>query len=90
MVTGIDSFKEWFKSREEQYDILEKLGEYLDAAYAEGLRTIMESVDAVKSADFKIAFDPTLVRGIVAGVAIGIIGSILYRKIKILPQNKKK
>lgn len=43
--------------------VQEKLGEYLDAAYAEGLRTIMESVDAVKSADFKIAFDPTLVRG---------------------------
>ena len=43
--------------------VQEKLGEYLDAAYAEGLRTIMESVDAVQSADFKIAFDPTLVRG---------------------------
>lgn len=24
--TGIDSFKEWFKGREEQYDILEKSG----------------------------------------------------------------
>ena len=31
-----------------------------------------------------------MISGIVAGVAIGIIGSILYRKIKILPQNKKK
>ena len=27
MVTGIDSFKEQFKGREEQYDILEKSGQ---------------------------------------------------------------
>ena len=27
MVTGIDSFKEWFKGSEEQYAILEKSGE---------------------------------------------------------------
>ena len=27
------------------------------------LELIMNSVDAVKAADFKIAFDPTLVRG---------------------------
>ena len=39
------------------------LGEYLEAGVAEDLETIMASVDAVKSADFKIAFDPTLVRG---------------------------
>ena len=43
--------------------VAEMLGEYLDAQYAEGLMHIMNSVDAVKSADFKIAFDPTLVRG---------------------------
>lgn len=43
--------------------VKEKLGDYLDEAYAEGLCNIMESVDAVKSAQFKIAFDPTLVRG---------------------------
>ncbi len=41
----------------------EMLGDCLDAQYAEGLMTIMDSVDAVKNADFKIAFDPTLVRG---------------------------
>ena len=41
----------------------ETLGEYLEAGVAEDLETIMTSVDATKSADFKIVFDPTLVRG---------------------------
>ena len=41
----------------------ETLGDYLPAGVAEDLETIMTSVDATKSADFKIAFDPTLVRG---------------------------
>ena len=41
----------------------EKLEGFLDPAYADGLITIMNSVDAVKTADFKIAFDLTLVRG---------------------------
>lgn len=41
----------------------EKLSGVLDKKYAEDLQTIINSVDAVKSADFKIAFDPTLVRG---------------------------
>lgn len=39
------------------------LGEYLEEGVAEDLVTIMESVNATKAADFKIAFDPTLVRG---------------------------
>lgn len=39
------------------------LGDCLEAGVAEDLETIMASVDAVKAADFKIAFDPTLVRG---------------------------
>ena len=39
------------------------LGEYLETGVAEDLETIMASVDATKSADFKIVFDPTLVRG---------------------------
>ena len=43
--------------------IKEKLADVLDAEYADGLELIMNSVDAVKSAEFKIAFDPTLVRG---------------------------
>lgn len=41
----------------------ETLGDFLPAGVAQDLETIMSSVDAVKSADFKIAFDPTLVRG---------------------------
>lgn len=39
------------------------LGDFLPAGVAEDLETIMTSVDATKSADFKIVFDPTLVRG---------------------------
>ena len=43
--------------------VKEKLEGVLDPEYADGLELIMNSVDAVKTADFKIAFDPTLVRG---------------------------
>ncbi|MBR2560870.1 MAG: histidine--tRNA ligase [Eubacterium sp.] len=43
--------------------VQDALGEYLDPAYADNLVQIMESVDAVSTADFRIAFDPTLVRG---------------------------
>ena len=43
--------------------VKEKLEGVLDPEYADGLELIMNSVDAVKAADFKIAFDPTLVRG---------------------------
>lgn len=43
--------------------VKEKLDGVLEPEYAEGLELIMNSVDAVKTADFKIAFDPTLVRG---------------------------
>lgn len=39
------------------------LGDFLEAGVAEDLETIMAIVDAVKACDFKIAFDPTLVRG---------------------------
>lgn len=41
----------------------EKLTGFLDPEYADGLITIMNSVDAVKTADFRMKFDPTLVRG---------------------------
>ncbi|MDO5599296.1 MAG: histidine--tRNA ligase [Lachnospiraceae bacterium] len=43
--------------------VKEKLEGVLEPEYADGLELIMNSVDAVKVADFKIAFDPTLVRG---------------------------
>ncbi len=41
----------------------EKLAGFLDAETADGLAMIMSSVDAVKEAEFKVSFDPTLVRG---------------------------
>ncbi len=41
----------------------EKLAGVLDAKCAEDLETIITSVEAVKKADFKLVFDPTLVRG---------------------------
>ena len=41
----------------------EKLEGFLDAQYADDLMTIMNSVEQIKGADFKLAFDPTLVRG---------------------------
>ena len=43
--------------------VKEKLEGVLEPEYADGLELIMNSVDAVKAAVFKIAFDPTLVRG---------------------------
>lgn len=41
----------------------EKLKDVMDAKVAEDLETIITSVDAVKTAKFKMEFDPTLVRG---------------------------
>lgn len=41
----------------------EKLGDYLPRETADGMEMIISSVEAAKEAEFKIAFDPTLVRG---------------------------
>ncbi|MDO5538670.1 MAG: histidine--tRNA ligase [Eubacteriales bacterium] len=41
----------------------ETLTDVLEEKVAEELETIIESVEAVKNADFKMVFDPTLVRG---------------------------
>ncbi len=41
----------------------ETLGDNLEEGVAEDLETIISTVESVKTADFKIAFDPTLVRG---------------------------
>ncbi|MBP3505065.1 MAG: histidine--tRNA ligase [Lachnospiraceae bacterium] len=41
----------------------EKLEGFLEPKVAEDLTTIIASVDKVKTADFKMSFDPTLVRG---------------------------
>lgn len=43
--------------------IKESLGDFLPEDTADNLETIMASVEATRSADFKIEFDPTLVRG---------------------------
>ena len=39
------------------------LGDFLPDDVAENLKTIIDSVESTKSAEFKMAFDPTLVRG---------------------------
>ena len=41
----------------------ERLGAHLPEGAAENLAGIMEAVEAAKTADFRIVFDPTLVRG---------------------------
>ena len=41
----------------------EKLKDVLDPKVAEDLETIISTVDSVKTADFRMSFDPTLVRG---------------------------
>ena len=41
----------------------DKLADVLDPKTAEDMETIIASVNAVKTADFQIVFDPTLVRG---------------------------
>ena len=43
--------------------IKETLDDCLEEGVAEDLETIISTVESVKSADFRIAFDPTLVRG---------------------------
>lgn len=41
----------------------EKLGDHLEAGTAEDMETIISMVEETKTADFKMCFDPTLVRG---------------------------
>lgn len=41
----------------------ERLGDFLSSEIAEGMEMIMSSVEAAKECDFKLKFDPTLVRG---------------------------
>ena len=45
----------------------EKLEGFLDKEYADGLKTIIDSVNAVKTAEFKIAFDPTAISSLYGG-----------------------
>ncbi len=63
----VDKYLELFESTGNDIDgirdLKDKLGEYLPDDTAESLKTIIASVEATRSASFKIIFDPTLVRG---------------------------
>ena len=43
--------------------IQEELGDFLDTEVSDNLQTIITSVEGAKAADFRMKFDPTLVRG---------------------------
>ena len=64
---SIDTYLGMFQEITEDVEgvryLKEKLKDVLDPAVAEDLETIIRTVDSVKTADFKIVFDPTLVRG---------------------------
>ena len=64
---SIEKYSHLFRGMEEAKDsflwLTEEIKEYLEPEAAEGLGEIIDSVEAVKSADFKMVFDPTLVRG---------------------------
>ena len=61
--TYLGMFKEITSDIEGVRYCKEKLKDVLDPKVADDLETIISAVDTVKSADFKISFDPTLVRG---------------------------
>ena len=63
----VDKYLELYRGLEQaenglQY-VAEKLGEEPVSAVTEGLREIIDSVNGAKTADFRMVFDPTLVRG---------------------------
>ena len=64
---NVDKYLGLFKKTTDDIEgvrfLKDTLGDCLEAGVAEDLETIMASVNATKAADFKIAFDPTLVRG---------------------------
>lgn len=59
----LDLFEELTNDLAGVIRLKELLGDYLDEKVAKDMQTIIESVEAVKTANFKIEFDPTLVRG---------------------------
>lgn len=61
--TYLNLFQEVTRDLQGVRCLRDKLAGVLDEKVASDLATIIESVDAVKSANFKIVFDPTLVRG---------------------------
>lgn len=64
---SVRKYLDLYKSLETQEDgvafLAETLKDVLEPAVAEGLREIMDSVSATRTADFKLVFDATLVRG---------------------------
>lgn len=64
---SIDKYLALFQGVETAENGIRYLGDilegFLDPEVEQNLREIMESVEAAKTADFKIIFDPTLVRG---------------------------
>lgn len=67
---SIDKYLGLFAMLEDKKDVAEgvaflasTLGEYLDADVVKNMTEIATAVNATKAADFKLVFDPTLVRG---------------------------
>ncbi|WP_434310988.1 histidine--tRNA ligase [Hominifimenecus sp. rT4P-3] len=64
---SIDQYLGMFEALEKEEDGIsylgQALGEHLEAGAADNLKEIVDSVQATASADFQLAFDPTLVRG---------------------------
>lgn len=65
--SNVDKYLSLFENTSDGIDAVQSLekilGDCLEAGVARDLITIITSVNATKSADFKIVFDPTLVRG---------------------------
>lgn len=61
--TYLTLFKEVTNDLEGIHYLKEKLAGYLEPEVAEGLETIISTVEETKEADFAMRFDPTLVRG---------------------------
>lgn len=67
---AIDKYLDLFKAMENQTEVVEcvnflaeKLGDYLDSDVVQNMTEIAVAVNATKTADFRLVFDPTLVRG---------------------------
>lgn len=64
---SVERYLELFKGMESAENGLEfldqKLGDFLEDSVKKNLEEIINSVSATKTADFKMVFDPTLVRG---------------------------
>lgn len=67
---SIDKYLDLFSEAESEADSIravemlsERLGEFLPEGIKQNLKEIIQSVEQTKDADFKMVFDPTLVRG---------------------------